>query len=152
MVRIAGRIRIDVPPETVFDVVVDTRNEPRYNPAMTHAELLTTPPIATGARFRALMGRAGTEMLVELTDVVQPLRVGSRTSSSLMATDGALTLTADGDGTVLAWDWQVRPRGWLRLLGPLLGPLGARMERRTWNGLKRYLEGAPPGRRPDPGR
>jgi len=140
MVRIAGRILIDVPPEQVFDIVADTRNEPRYNPAMTHADLLTPLPIGPGTRFRATVGRAATEVLVELTDVERGRRLGSRSTSSLMATDGALTFTADGDGTVMSWDWEVRPRGWLRLLGPLLGPIGARMERRVWTGLKRYLE------------
>ncbi len=40
----------------------------------------------------------------------------------------------------MSWDWQVRPRGWLRMLGPLAGPLGGRMERRIWTGLKHQLE------------
>jgi hypothetical protein len=47
---------------------------------------------------------------------------------------------AEGDDTVLGWDWQVRPNGWLRAVGPLLGPLGRRMERRIWTGLKHKLE------------
>jgi len=55
-------------------------------------------------------------------------------------TSGVLTLTADGDGTVMGWDWQVRPKGWLRTIGPLFGPFGGRMERRIWAGLKYKLE------------
>lgn len=42
----------------------------------------------------------------------------------------------------MTWDWQVYPRGWLRLLGPLFGPIGARVERGMWTGLKDYLEGS----------
>jgi hypothetical protein len=34
----------------------------------------------------------------------------------------------------------VRPKGWVRLLGPLFGLLGGRMERRIWTGLKHQLE------------
>jgi hypothetical protein len=34
----------------------------------------------------------------------------------------------------------VHPKGWFRLLGPLVGPLGGRMERRIWTGLKHKLE------------
>jgi carbon monoxide dehydrogenase subunit G len=141
MAHIAGQVRIAAPVEQVFDTVADTRNEPSYNPAMAEAELLTPPPLGTGARFRARMGRARSELLVELTDFDRPHRLGSRTTSAMMDTAGGLTLSEEGDGTVLAWDWQVRPKGWLRALGPLLGPLGSRMERRTWNGLKRKLEG-----------
>jgi hypothetical protein len=39
----------------------------------------------------------------------------------------------------MGWDWQVRPKGWFRLLGPMFGPLGGRLERRIWTGLKHKL-------------
>jgi carbon monoxide dehydrogenase subunit G len=152
MARIEGEILIDRPVEAVFDFVADTRNEPSFNPAMAGVELLTPLPIGVGARFRARMGKAGTPMLVELTEFDRPHRLGSRTTSSMMQTSGALTFTADGEGTVMSWDWQVRPKGWMRILGPLFGPLGGRMERRIWTSMKRYLENtaARPVTRPAP--
>jgi hypothetical protein len=58
----------------------------------------------------------------------------------MMETSGVLTLVAEGDCTVMGWDWQLRPKGWLRLLGPLSGPLGSRMERKIWTALKHKLE------------
>jgi hypothetical protein len=70
------------------------------------------------------MGRAGTQMAVELTEFDRPHRLGSRTSSSMMETSGVLTFAAEGEGTVMGWNWQVRPKGWVRLLGPLFGLLG----------------------------
>ena len=140
MARISGQVRIAAPVERVFDTVADSRNEPSFNPAMTDVELLTPPPIGLGTRFRAHMGRAGMEMLIELTEFDRPYRLGSSTTSSMMETSGALTFAAEGDiMTTMSWDWQVR-RGWLRALGPLLGPLGGRMERRIWTGLKQMLE------------
>jgi hypothetical protein len=81
------------------------------------------------------------EMPVELTEFQRPHRLGSRTASSMMETSGTLTFAADGEDTLMSWDWQVRLKGWLRLLGPLSGPLGSRMERRIWTGLKHQLEG-----------
>jgi carbon monoxide dehydrogenase subunit G len=140
--RITGYVRIAAPAERVFDTVADTRNEPSFNPAMTGVELLTAPPIGPGTRFRARMGRAGTPMLVEVTEFDRPHRLGSRTTSSMMDTSGALTFAADGGGTVMSWDWHVRPKGWMRMLGPLSGPLGGRMERRIWTRLKHQLETA----------
>ncbi|HXZ69616.1 MAG TPA: SRPBCC family protein, partial [Streptosporangiaceae bacterium] len=152
MARIAGEIVIDRPVDVVFDYVADSRNEPSFNPAMAGMELLTPLPIGRGTRFRARMGRAGTPMLVELTEFDRPHRLGLRTTSSMMQTSGALTFAAGGEGTVMSWDWQVRPKGWMRMLGPLFGPLGGRMERSIWAGMKRYLEKTParPVTRPAP--
>ena len=107
---------------------------------MTGVELLTPLPVGLGTRFRARLGKAGTEMLVELAEFERPHRLGSHTTSSMMETSGTLTFTTEGNGTVMVWDWQVRPKGWMRLLGPLFGPLGGRLERRIWTGLKRQLE------------
>jgi carbon monoxide dehydrogenase subunit G len=140
MAKIEGQILIGRPVEEVFDFVADSRNEPLFNPAMSGVELLTPLPIGAGTRFRARMGRAGTQMLVELTEFDRPHRLGSRTTSSMMHTSGALTFAARGDGTVMSWDWQVHPKGWMRMLGPLIGPLGGRMERRIWARLKHQLE------------
>lgn len=138
--HITGHLRIAAPPELVFDTVADSRNEPSYNPAMTDVELLTTGPIGLGTRFRARMGRAGMEMVVQLTEYDRPRRLGSRTTSSMMETSGALTFTPEAGGTMMSWDWNVRPTGWFRFLGPLVGLLGGRMERRIWTGLKHHLE------------
>ena len=140
MAHITGSIGIKASCERVFDTVADSRLEPSFNPAMTEVELLTPGPIGLGTRFRARMGRAGMEMLVELTEFDRPRRLGSRTTSSMMETSGTLTCSGEGDSTRLSWDWQVRPRGWFRALGPLVGPLGHRMERKIWTGLKSKLE------------
>jgi len=120
-------------------MVADSRNEPSFNAAMTDVELTTPPPIGRGTTFLAHMGKSRMEMLVELTEFDPPHRLGSHTTSSMMETSGALTLAAEGDGTVMSWDWQVRPRGWLRVVGLFFGPLGGRMERKIWSGLKRKL-------------
>ncbi len=68
--------------EEVFDFVADSRNEPTFNPAMAGMELLTPLPIGLGTRFRARMGRAGTLMLVELTEFDRPHRLGSHSGPS----------------------------------------------------------------------
>ncbi len=129
MARICGHVRIAAPAGQVFDTVADTRNELSFNPAMAGVELLTALPIGLGTRFRARMGRAGTPMLVELTEFGRPHRLGWRTASSMMETSGALTFAADGEGTVMGWDWQVRPKGWMRFCwARCLGQLPA-----AWN-------------------
>jgi len=133
-------MRIAAPQERVFDTAADSRQEPSFNPAMIEVKLLTPEPIGLGSRFRARMGKAGTDMQVEPTAFDRPHRLASITTSSMMETSGTLTFTPEADVTVMTWDWQVRPKGWFRLLGPLVGPMGRRMERGIWTGLKRKLE------------
>jgi hypothetical protein len=48
--RIQGSLQIDVPPEPIFDLISDQRNEPRYNPKMRHVRKLTEGPIGVGTR------------------------------------------------------------------------------------------------------
>lgn len=146
MAHISGQIEIAAPPYLVFDTVADSRNEPSYNPQMRDVELLTPLPIGAGTRFLARLGKAGTEMAVDLVEFDRPNRLGTHTSSSMMTTSGTLTFTPSGDGTLMTWDWQVRPKGWLRMWGPLFGLIGARFERGIWTALREHLEaGHPPG-------
>ena len=126
--HISGHVRIAAPIERVFDTAADSRNEPSFNPAMSDVELLTPPPIGLGAQLRARMGKTGMVMLVELTEFDRPHRLGSRTTSSMMETSGALTFTADSDGTVMSWDWQGRAEGGVRGAGP---PAGGGRRRRA---------------------
>jgi uncharacterized membrane protein len=141
--HISDQIRIGRPVEVVFDFIADSRNEPTYNSDMRSVTLLTEEPIGTGSQFRAMMGRGGMEMLVTLTAFDRPHLLGSVTTSTLMDTEGTLTFTPDGDqATVMVWDWQVTPRLWLRILGPVLGPVGARLERRIWAAARDALQGS----------
>ena len=69
MAQIGGEILTGRPPEVVFDVVGDERNEPRYNPRMLRAENITPGPISAGRRFNAetKMGRRIAQLTIENT-------------------------------------------------------------------------------------
>jgi hypothetical protein len=40
----------------------------------------------------------------------------------------------------MRWQWELKPRGALRLMGPIIARIGEREEREIWTGLKRLLE------------
>jgi Polyketide cyclase / dehydrase and lipid transport len=131
MPRVDGEIIIHRPVEEVFDFVADECNEPRYNPRMLDAAQLSDGPIGLGTRFRTelnTMGRA-MPMTVEFTAYQRPWRLASSTHSSMMETDGALTFESVPDGTRMRWSWDVRPRGVLKLMTPVVGAIGRRQER-----------------------
>jgi uncharacterized membrane protein len=146
---IEGEIVIARPIDEVFDLVADERNEPRFNPHMARAELLTPEPIGAGSRFLAesrMMGRT-VEITIEYTVFERPRLLGSRSSSVTqgrkgrpLLTEGSLTFEPVLEGTRMRWTWQVETPGAMRLAAPLVAWMGRRQERTVWSGLKRLLE------------
>ena len=142
MARVEGEITIGRPVEEVFDFVADERNEPRYNPRMVRAVQISEGPIGEGTRFHTelrMMGRT-MPMGVEFTGYERPSRLASVTRSSMMETEGALTFEPARGGTRMRWSWDVRPRGAMKLMAPLVGTIGRRQELEVWGHLKRLLE------------
>ena len=148
MGRISGEILIKRQVEQVFDYVADQRNEPIYNPQMLHSEKITDGPVRVGTRFRATAqsGRRELEMLIEVTEYQRSSRFGSRTTMSSVDVDGGLTFEPVNEATRMSWSWDVRPRGSLRLLAPLVARLGRRQEQTIWTALKDQLEGSGAGK------
>ncbi len=148
MARVEGEIIIRRAVEEVFDYVADERNEPRYNPRMVRAEEISEGPTGLGTRFHTELKTTGRTMpmTVEFTGYERPRLLASTTRSSMMETEGALTFEAVAGGTCMRWSWNVRPRGALKVMTPLVGLLGRRQEQAIWSNLKRLLEaqeGAP---------
>lgn len=142
MTGIGGEVIIDRPVDVVFDYVADPANEPAYNPHMVRVEKITPGPIGPGSRFRSSVasGRRTAEMLVEFTRFERPSLLVSATTMRQADISYALTFEPAGDGTRMRWFGRVRPKGALRLLGPLITWLGRRQERRIWTSMKSHLE------------
>ena len=142
MPQIEGVIFIAQPPEVVFDVVADERNEPRYNPKMTAVRLVSDPPLGKGTRFVATMrsGRRTFDMSTEFTEFERPTRLGSFSTVGGMRTAGALTFEPEGAGTRMSWSWTIELDRLLKLAAPLVAWMGRRQERAIYTSLKTLLE------------
>ncbi|MFC4784834.1 SRPBCC family protein [Nocardioides sp. MAHUQ-72] len=137
-----GHIDIARPVEDVFDTVADQTREPTYNPGMVSSQQVTPGPVGEGSRFRAVARTAGREvpMTIELVDYLRPHHLGVLTSVDGTIIDGTIDFVPCAGGTRMCWDWDIRTTGRVRALGPLIGYLGRRQERRIWSSLKRQLE------------
>ena len=110
---------------------------------MLRAEKVTDGPIGEGTQFRAETAtrRGSAEMAIEITRHVTNDRAAeSSTRLSNMDITGALTFDPVPEGTRMQWVWDVRPRGVLKLMGPIISRMGERQERTIWTNLKRVLE------------
>ncbi len=122
MARINGEIIIAAPVEQVFDMVADERNEPQYNPRIARTEKTSQGPVGRGARFTAQprgMGATGV-MTVEIVDYDRPRRLVTSIRSSYLDVDGTLTFYESDGGTRMRWSWDMRLRGAMRVLSPVV--------------------------------
>jgi uncharacterized protein YndB with AHSA1/START domain len=138
---VQGEIVINRPIDEVFDFVADERNEPKYNPQMTLAEMVTPGPIGVGSKFHAVMtGARAADMTIEYTEFDRPRRLGSTTHMSAMDINGTLLFESQGQSTKMKWLWDIEPRGFIKLLGPIVRRMGERQELANWTGLKKVME------------
>ena len=142
MGRTEGATIVERSVEEVFDFVADELNETMYNPLMVHAEKTTPGPIGVGTHWTATILARGRplDMDIEVTEYDRPHRLGSLTRMSSADIDGLLTFEPDPAGTRLVWSWELRPKGALRLVAPLLAGAGRQQEAELWGELKAYLE------------
>lgn len=145
MAHVEGEIIIYRPIDEVFDFAADERNEPRYNVGMLRSELISEGPIGLGSQFHAVMAMRGkpVNMTVEFTAFDRPRLLGSSTHLSNMDIDGKLIFEAVPDGTRMRWFWDLHPKGFLKLMMPLVRRMGERQELRIWTEMKHILETEP---------
>jgi polyketide cyclase/dehydrase/lipid transport protein len=145
---VQGNIVIERSIEDVFDFVADERNEPRYNPQMTRADKVTDGPIGVGTKFHSVMRGVGggADMTIEFTEFDRPRRIAETTHMANMNINGLLTFQPVPGGTRMRWLWDLEPRGFYKLLGPLIRRIGERQELRIWSELKTVLEAGRPTR------
>jgi len=136
-VRLTTTTRINCPPENVFDTLADLRNDTQWNSRVSRAELLSPEPIGLGSRFAIVNG--GTPYDVTITTYDRPSRLVLEASGKPDLTI-ACALTRRGEDTELESDFDFRPRGFLKVLFPLLGPVIRRDVPKQFASLKALCE------------
>jgi uncharacterized protein YndB with AHSA1/START domain len=114
-------MHIDCPSATVFDLMADARNETRWNASVSRAELVSDEPIGVGSRF--IVVNRGREDEATITVFDRPERLEFAVASKAMDIDITYTF-AESDGTTTAvGNFDARPKGFMKVLLPLLMPL-----------------------------
>jgi uncharacterized protein YndB with AHSA1/START domain len=126
-------------PEEVFDYCTDLAREPEWNPRTRRIDKLTDGPIQLGTRYEGEWVK-GDPMTIEFVRYQHP------TSWATVGRSRRLVATAEGQvwptpgGARLVLRTRLQPRGALRLLRPVLGPIMRQRENRNLPAIKAALE------------
>jgi hypothetical protein len=130
-----------------FDYLATFSNAAQWDPGVLSGEQLDPGPVRVGTRFRLVVPFLGRRL--PLTYVVS--RYSRDGMIALEAATGLLQLAdwievaADGDGATVSYDADVRLRGPLRLLDPMLQRGFGAVGDRAAAGLAAALAGRPEG-------
>lgn len=139
-VTITEQLHIECPPEVVFDVMADARNETQWNGDVSRAEMTTDGEVGLGSRFITVHGPPLGGIESEITTYQRPERLEFTSTSKRMDLAISLTFAADGTGTMMHGTYTPSPRGVMAILFPLLRPMVRRGMAKQHQRLKALCE------------
>jgi polyketide cyclase/dehydrase/lipid transport protein len=130
------------PQGEAFDFFIDFRNEPAWNPDCLLVEKTSNGPIGLGTTFDGKMKGVGPNKAEIVAydrpnrcTVIERSRVGEGTFDFRFA-------PANGGGTRIEMTMQIKPKGPMRLLQPLMGKMLGKMVAELPDRMRRGIDAA----------
>jgi uncharacterized protein YndB with AHSA1/START domain len=140
MVIVENTVDIRRSPEEVFDYCTDILREPEWNPRTRRVEKLTQGPVGLGTRFEGEWIK-GNPMVIEYVRFERPTQWATTGRSTRLDAKSEGRVSATQDGAHLTVRMELRPRGLLTFLLPLMRRTMHRREDRNLTTIKTILEG-----------
>jgi uncharacterized protein YndB with AHSA1/START domain len=136
---VENAVHIARSPEDVFDYCVDLAREPDWNPKARRVEKLTDGPIGLGTRYEAAFLK-DSPTTIEFVRFERPVAWESVGRSRRLDAKAEGRVLATEHGARLLMRMELRPKGTLRLLLPLIGRFMHEQEERNLAAIKAALE------------
>ena len=130
---------IERPADEIFDLLADIRRNPEWCPAFTGSKKLTDGPVGPDAVFRTSMRGMG-DLQIRITRYERPRRIWFTTSAKAAEIRHNFVFMHGGGGTHIEQEIDVRPRGILTMVAPVMALMLRRSVRSNTAALKAYLE------------
>jgi uncharacterized protein YndB with AHSA1/START domain len=127
--------------EDVFDYWVDLTHEPEWNPKAKRVEKVSSGPIGLGTRYEAEF-LEGNPTSIEFVRFERPAAWDSVGRSRRLDARSEGRVSALEDGARLLMRMELRPKGTLRLLLPILGRFMHKQQERNLTAIREALEGS----------
>jgi hypothetical protein len=127
--------------EALFDYMADFSHAKSWDPSVVDATTQSPGPIEKGSRFRLVVGIAGRQVPFEyeITEFERPSRVQLTSRTKTLLSVDTMTFESSASGSVLTYDADLKTRGVLRLVAPLLARGFQRLGDNARAGLQREL-------------
>lgn len=144
MARYVGRVWTPKSAEEAFDYLADFTKITEWDETAKSSVLLEGPPAGqVGARFAVSVGFAGStnEFEYETTVSERPHRLILRAETSSIVSEDVVSFVAVEGGTEVIYDANLKPKGLMALIDPVLNLMFKRLGDSAAGGLARELGG-----------
>jgi hypothetical protein len=126
--------------DKAFATIADGGSFAAWNPTVRSSRRLDSGELGNGSRFEWKLRGFG-NVVQELQEFSRPARV--RIVPHIRTLEGGhrFSLTSEGAATRIDHELEMRPKGALRLMAPIMGVIGRKNLRDTADALKAHLEG-----------
>lgn len=131
-------VTIEAPIGRVFDLMADTRNEPRWNSRASSAALVSDEPIRQGSEFTTV--NRGRTFRAVLTEYERPRHLGFDVTGDVMTIHGALDFAEQGESTRMTGRFDFTGHGPMKVMLPVMAPLIRRDFPRQMRSFKAFCE------------
>jgi uncharacterized protein YndB with AHSA1/START domain len=130
-------------PDAVFALLADGGSFASWNPTIARSRPITTGPPAEGSQFEWELRGFGA-VRQELREVQPGRRLRIVPDLPSLTGGHRFVLTDLGGSTRVDHELEMAPRGWFRLMAPMIWFTGRRNLQATADALKRHLESGRP--------
>jgi hypothetical protein len=148
MARYHATVESRSPAAETFGYLATFSNAAEWDPGVLAGEQLDARPLGPGSRFRLKVPFLGARMSLtyEVISFVPDREVLLRAANGVLRSTDRIAVTGATDGSTVSYDAEVRLRGPLQVLDPLLRPGFRVVAERAAAGLADALSRRPPGR------
>lgn len=139
MLEARGSVVINAPIADVFGYLADARNEPQWLPGASDVQLCGDEPLGAGSTFEGTYARAG-RVQIMLTRFDPPQAVTFHGEAKGMSFDDEVQLSEVTGGTSLTAVMRTQPKGFFRLMAPMMGRVISAQFQANWDRLRETLE------------
>jgi len=148
MARYHATVESRSPAAETFGYLATFSNAAEWDPGVLAGEQLDAGPPRAGSRFRLKVPFLGARMSLtyEVIGFVPDREVLLHAANAVLRSTDRIAVTSAADGSAVSYDAEVRLRGPLQVLDPLLRPGFRVVAERAAAGLAGALSRRPPGR------